>query len=117
MGKVMEKIENLYLHDKDGDEYIFEIYPAGSRFWDIPGVYAFVKRTTDRHGVRDTSILYVGRTGSFKDRLARSNKLEDAELMGMTHVAVMEVLDENHRKSIEIALIDTFNPPLNKRKG
>ena len=118
MGKVMEKIENLYLYDKDGDAYIFEVYPAVAVFLEIPGVYGFVKRTTNQQGVSDDIILYIGKTNSLKNRLRNSHeKLCDAELMGMTHICVMEVLDEDHRRSIEIALIDAYNPTLNTNKS
>ena len=118
----MERIENLYLYDKDGNEYIFEFYPIGTRFRDIPGVYVFVKRTTNQHGVSKDIILYVGQTNSFKTRQIHNNnhhKLLDAELEGVTHIGVLEILpeDKDIRRSIEIALIATYNPPLNETKG
>ena len=69
----MERIENLVLSDKDGDEYIFQLYPVGTRFHQIPGVYVFVKRTTNQRGVSEGIILYVGETGSFKHRQLHSN--------------------------------------------
>ena len=114
MGKVMEKIENVYLYDKDGDEYIFEVYAAGARFHHIPGVYVFMKRTPNQYGVCG-DILYIGKTGSFKQRPVNWGhfKWGLAQSMGMTHVCVMEVLDEDHRRSVEIALIAAYNPPLN----
>ena len=103
----MEKIENVYLYDKDGDEHIFEVYPAGTRFRQIPGVYVFMRRDVNqRSGCGD--ILYIGSTVSFKQRPVN---------WGMTHVCVMEVLDEDNRKSIEVALIAKYDPPLNKNKS
>ena len=113
----MEKIENLYLSDEDGDEYIFEVYPAGTRFHQIPGVYVFTKRDANQHrGCGD--ILYIGATSSFKNRPVGWGhfKCGLAQSMGMTHVCVMEVLDEDNRKSVEIALIAAYNSPLNVNK-
>jgi len=115
----MERIENLYLYDKDRNEYIFEFYPIGTRFHHIPGIYVFVRRTTNQHGVSDDTVLYVGQTRSFKKRQLHSNhhKLLDAKLMGMTHIGVMEILpdDKEVRESIEYRLINKYNPPLNER--
>ena len=115
----MPKIEDFTLSDNLGKEYTFEVYPAGRRFNDVPGVYAFIKRGANQHGTW-RKILYIGETGSLKRRQTHSNhhKLALAQRRGMTHICVLQTvsLGKIERKKIQENLIAVYDPCLNEKK-
>ena len=110
----MQKIADLTLSDNIGEEYTFEVYRRFSEFDIVAGVYAFTRRTANQHGARHT-ILYIGKTSSFKRRLNYNHeKWVSATRKGMTHICVYPT---NNRCEIEKRLILKYNPTLNYRVG
>ena len=61
--------------------------------------------------------MYVGQTTSFRDRLGSGNndheRWPDAFLRRATHVHARVVRDEIERRSLEVTLIETYNPEMN----
>ena len=43
----MSKIEDLTLFDNTGEKHTFEVYPKGTEFKSVAGIYAFTKRTAN----------------------------------------------------------------------
>ena len=105
----MAKIEDLTLIDTYGNKYVFEVYPKGTDFNAVPGVYVFTMRGSSGNH----TILYIGETQSFKDRPLGwgHEKWGEATRRGLTHVCVM--LTAN-RAAIQNRLIAAYSPPLNK---
>ena len=104
----MPKIADLTLRDNTGKEYAFEVYPTGTEFNSVAGVYIFTKRDDNRNH----DILYIGETESFKDRpLSWGHpKWEAATRMGFNHICV---LHPPNRVSIQNRLIAKSIPSPN----
>ena len=79
--------------------------------WDsVPGNYVFA-----REEGYSMSILYVGQTSNFKERLMFSHeKRLLAREAGLTHVLVHESQIKAERLQEEQDLIEGCNPPLNR---
>lgn len=107
----MSKIADLTLSDRNGTEYTFEVYPTGTEFNAVAGVYVFTKRDNSN---RKHRILYIGETDSFKDRPLGwgHEKWGAATREGITHICVLQTAD---RVFIQSQIIDNYNPPLNER--
>lgn len=90
----------------------FEIYELNTNWNDVGGVYIF---TSELPLLYPWEPLYIGKTGSFKDRLTSSHdKWDEAIAKGMDHIHVMVVPLADNRAIIEELLIQRYNPPLNK---
>lgn len=97
-------------YGENGTPYEYRVYGLDSRWNDVPGNYIFAKMLS---GVWYP--LYIGETGSFKERLVESHeKWEEAIRHGMTHIHAHsggQVYDT--RRYEEWNLIRKHNPPLN----
>ena len=98
----------LTLSDSNGNRHTFEVYPKETNFNAVAGVYAF----TAINSSGNHTILYIGETGSFKDRPLGwgHEKWGEATRRGLTHVCVMQTAD---RVTIQNRLIAAYSPPLN----
>ena len=98
--------------------YTFDVYEPDDEWYDVPGVYIFAVR----QGL-DWQPLYVGETGSFKDRLGnldRHHDWEKAVALGVTHVHALKAGGhKDRRQTIEGAIYDEHKPkgelPLNDK--
>lgn len=61
-------------------------------------------------------MLYIGQTINLPTRWSRHHKLEKLKEIGNVKIAWMEVSDRSLLSSIEEALINYFDPPLNVNK-
>ena len=100
--------------------YDFHVhYPLETKFYDVPGIYAFAK---DDHNGK-ISLQYIGETDSFKTRLTPSHvKWTPAMRAGMNRILCYRPKDVNgnpvsqdRRREIQNDLIRQYNPPLNKQ--
>ena len=105
-------IGNFY--DKDGTPYDFQVYPLATDFYRKAGVYMFTKRWTDRQGEIWHTVIYIGETHSFKDRPLDSGhpKWTSAVRLGFNRICAYPT--DGDRVAIQDALIDKYNPPLNR---
>ncbi len=98
---------------KSGTDYRFEVYPLGTEFVPLPGVYIFCVLTGGVY-----KALYVGETDSLYDRLnARLDDhdgFERARAYGVSHVGAMLVDNPTQRLRIEIDLRHGMNPVCNR---
>ena len=95
--------------------YDFTCYDPAQTSWnDVAGVYIFAGMSTDG---RWWQAKYVGQTKSFKIRLGpESNNHErwqEARRLGATHIHARVVRNEVERRSLEVMLIESYNPPMN----
>ena len=95
--------------------YDFNSYHPNQTKWnDIPGVYIFAGMSPDGQWWR---AKYVGQTSSFNKRLGMGinshERWQEAAGQGATHVHARVVQNELERRSLELMLIETYNPPLN----
>jgi len=95
--------------------YDFNSYDPKQTNWnDVPGIYIFAGMSTDGRWWR---AKYVGQTSSFIARLGAGlnshERWPEAIREGATHVHARVVQNELERRSLELMLIETYNPPLN----
>ncbi len=95
--------------------YDFTSYDPTQTSWnEVPGVYIFAGTSTDG---RWWQAKYVGQTVSFKTRLGSENikheRWPEARRLGATHIHARVVHDDIGRRSLEVMLIETYNPPMN----
>lgn len=74
-----------------GRQYQFQLWPIGSEFFAIAGVYIFCSALANNHWLA----LYVGQSESFKDRLTdnlrQHHRLNAIIQHGASHVCVLPV--------------------------
>ncbi len=95
--------------------YDFTSYDPTQTNWnDVPGVYIFAGMSPDG---RWWQAKYVGQTKSFKTRLGPNDnnheRWQEALRQGVTHIHARVVHDDVERRSLEVMLIETYNPPMN----
>ena len=95
--------------------YGFTVYDPAQTTWnDVPGVYIFAGLGTD---LRWWYANYIGQTTSFSNRLPNHDKWQEAARQGATHIHARVVQDEYQRIAIESALIQSYQPSLNRRRS
>ena len=98
-----------------GRQYQFEVFPVGTLFNSVPGVYIACRLPSAGW----YQALYVGETQSVKDRLNGSANnhygLRCAAHNGMSHIAVMVVYSDAERLRIETDLRHGLNPCCNRQ--
>ena len=92
----------------------FDVYDINTSWNDVPGVYIFTRRNQDLQGRSLWHPLYIGQTGSFKDRLTiLHEKWQPALQKGFSHIHVLVVNGETQRVRLEKSLIQAYHPELN----
>lgn len=97
----------------DWSGHVFDVYDPYATTWnDVGGIYVFA-----RHYGWGAWALYIGKTGSFKERPLGTGheRWWDAVRAGATHIHAMPVFDETSRRWIESRLIRDHTPPLNRQ--
>jgi len=84
-----------------GTQYEFEVYPWGTAFNSIGGVYLVLKKQLS--GTYD--LLYIGQTGDLSERFDNHHKAPCFTRNGKTHIAIKVESSEQRRLSIEADLI------------
>lgn len=112
----MSKIEDFAFYGASGRKYIFQVYPIGTKFNNIGGVYIFTRRMNNYGGGVTHNILYVGQTISLMRRITSAHpKWYPALRNGMNCTCVYSVLNDSERNTIENDLIVKYQPPFNMR--
>lgn len=94
-----------------GKEYTYWIFPIGTSFKDEPGNYIFAKETSPGRWAP----IYIGETGSLRDRLGDHDKLPCIRRYGGTHVhAHTSSSSAQVRREEESDLLSRWDPPCNK---
>jgi len=109
----MAKLGTLPLTGGSGDSYDFEIYPWGTGFNAVAGVYAITKRAPAADGNFTHAVLYVGETGDLSTRFDTHHKAVCFERRGANCIGVHRETSEDTRLRIEASLIARQEPPCN----
>lgn len=97
-----------------GTRYEFQLYPFGTHFVKLPGVYIFTKRPPNSNW----EPLYIGETHDLDNRvgsgLMQHHKVSMALSQGATHVGVIVVQGpEANRLRVESDLCQAYSPVCN----
>ncbi|RKU19770.1 hypothetical protein C6501_01080 [Candidatus Poribacteria bacterium] len=112
----MSKIEDFAFYGASGSQYIFQVYPIGTEFKDIGGIYIFTRREINFRGGATHNLLYIGGTNSLPSRLTRLHHKWEAVFRNRGNcVCVYSEPHDLDRNRIENDLIHKYQPPLNKR--
>ncbi len=104
----MAKIADLTLKGVSGNSYTFEVFPMGTSFNAIGGVYYISKRVNRNH-----TNIYVGQTGDLSERFKNHHKANCFLKHNANCISVYRCDSEDRRLLVEQDLIAGLNPPCN----
>src|SRR5262245_66267554 len=100
--------ETLTFVGRSGAKYLFHVYPWGTEFKAVGGVYSILRHDADGYAV-----IYVGQTRDLSERFDDHHKEECFSRNRKTHLAAMVEESERQRLMIEQDLIASYNPSCN----
>ncbi len=103
LGKAMFKGDS-------GKQYRFRVFPLGTRFRKISGVYLIACRAHGHDGGHRHKILYVGHTEDFSQPLEGHRKSEALAQLGANCICVQSDTSAKSRLEKERDLVATFSP-------
>lgn len=106
----MGKNETITAKGASGVEYTFYVYPWGTEFKELGGVYLVLRKSNPNSNY---NVLYVGQTGNLSERFDNHHKKSCFDRNGKTHIAIKLEASESRRLNIESDLIKNYNPPCN----
>ena len=110
----MSKIEDFTFYGDSGISYEFEVYPIGTQFNAVSGVYIYTKRSNDpQRGIVHT-LLYIGETDSFKRRLNEDNYTGKQCALNNGADCICVRQEGSNRDDVEQDLIDKYTTPCNR---
>lgn len=93
---------------QSGTRYDFDVYPWGTSFNPVGGLYLVLKKQIGNYG-----ILYIGQTGNLSERFENHHQAPCFNRNGKTHVAVRSEGSEQKRLTIETDLIRNYQTSCN----
>ena len=102
--------ESVTAKGASGAAYGFYVYPWGTDFKAIGGVYMVLHKGY-QNGKYD--VLYVGQTSDLSERLDNHHKKPCFDRNRKTHLAAMIESSEARRLNIEADLLRNYNPNCN----
>ena len=106
LGKAMFKGDS-------GTRYRFKVFPLGTRFRKISGVYLIARRAHGADGGHRHKILYVGHTKDFSQPFDKHRKAQDLVRLGANCICVQLDASNESRLAKEHDLVATFSPACN----
>ncbi len=106
----MAALHDITLRGESGREYMFGVYPTGTKFAAIGGNYCVLALATVRN---EYDVIYSGQTGDLSGRFADHHKDVCFKRNCETHIAVRGEKSEQTRLAIERDLIASYNPTCN----
>ncbi|MBY0563350.1 MAG: hypothetical protein K2P58_04105 [Hyphomonadaceae bacterium] len=88
----------------------FRVHRPHDQFGEAPAVYAFARPGL---GGRGWTPLFVSRTGNLSKRLATHEQWPEAQLLGATHVLVLEQDERDAREYVEADIVQALRPVMN----
>lgn len=101
--------DNVIAMGASGQQHQFGVYPWGTRFTAVGGLYLVLKKQSSSN----YDVLYVGQTGNLSERFDNHHKQASFDRHGRTHIAVKAESGEKARLAIETDLIRKYQPPCN----
>jgi hypothetical protein len=98
---------------KSGTEYRFKIYPLGTRFRKISGVYVIANRCQGLNGGRRLVPLYVGNTEDFSQLFDPHRTAKEFVEQGANCICVQSDTVEKSRTAKTQDLVASLQPACN----
>jgi hypothetical protein len=98
---------------KSGKAYRFKVYPLGTRFRKLSGVYIIGNRSHGANGARELVPLYVGHTEDFSQPFDLHHKAKDFTQQGANCICLQSDVLEESRLAKEQDLVAALRPVCN----
>ena len=98
---------------RSGRPYRFKIFPLGTRFRKISGIYIIANRAQGASGSQRHTVLYVGHTEDFSQPFSKHRKADALAQHGANCICVQSDGSEDSRLEKEQDLIAAFSPQCN----
>ncbi|MGD0896723.1 MAG: hypothetical protein ABR915_02735 [Thermoguttaceae bacterium] len=99
---------------RSGRQYRFKVFPLGTRFRKISGVYVVANRARGVDGEDRHAVLYVGHTEDFSQPFNKHRKAKDLAQHGANCICVQSDKSEESRLEKQQDLIAAFSPECNE---
>jgi hypothetical protein len=109
----MASLGKMTLTSASDQRYRFRVFPLGTRFRSISGVYLITQRINRADGRHRHKILYVGHTKDFSRPLERRPKAPDFTKYGANCICVLSDVSSESCRAKERDLITSFSPVCN----
>ena len=109
----MACIGRMIFRGKSGTAYRFKVYPFGTRFRKISGIYVIGNRMQGTNGGRRVVPLYVGHTEDFSQPFNQHRKADNFAEQGANCICVQSDVDEESRVAKEHDLVASLHPICN----
>jgi hypothetical protein len=103
----------MVLEGASRQKYTFQVYPWGTSFKSVGGVYVVTHAEPNLQGGNNHKIIYVGQTGDLSERFEFHHKASCFRLHKASHICVYLEQAERSRLTIESGLIASYNPACN----
>ena len=106
----MASLGKVTLTSASGEQYRFTVFPLGTRFRSVSGVYLITRRATRTEGGHGHKILNVGGTDDFSQPYDRYCKTKDLTRFGANCICIQSDASAESRRRKERDLVATFGP-------
>lgn len=110
----MADLGDATINGKSGKIYTFKMFPIGTNFKSIGGVYIFVKHFLGTDKSNNYNLIYCGKTEDLSTRFDDHHKADCIKKNGANRICVMSVSTEKERTSIEEDILAAYNFTCNK---
>ena len=113
---LMVRLGRAYFKSKSGKAYNFLVYPWGTNFRKgLGAVYFVTTRYLKKDGIHVHGGIHVGQTGDLSTEFDYHPKQSCFAKYGANCVCVHEEADGDTRLHIVLDLVDSYDPPCNKK--
>ena len=110
----MSKIEDFTFFGDSGKSYEFEVYPIGTLFNSVSGVYIYTKRHIDPQQWIVHTLLYIGETDSLKRRLNEDNYAGKRCAINNDADCICVRQEGSNRENVERDLLNKYTTRCNR---
>jgi hypothetical protein len=110
----MAQLGTVTLTGASGTEYMFNVYPCGTKFETFGAVYYVSKRTEQPDGTGSHAEIYIGQAKDMSGVFENHPKESCFEKHNANCISVREDSHEDERLKIEKDLIEAYKPPCNE---
>lgn len=110
----MAVIGTMTVTGASGEAYEFGVYPWGTAFKSVGGVYLITKRIPKFDGDAEYSKVYCSQTGDLSAHVGNHRKRDCFKRHGANSVCVLGIEDELYRLKILLDIMDQHDPVCNR---
>ena len=86
-----------------GGKYVFEVYPLNAEFHNVGGINISTYRYVNQRSEVKYKPLYIGKTGSFSDRLTNAHEALDCVLNMISIIYVrIRIMTHLHARDLKL---------------